>query len=105
MSQRSEVFGSAEVSDPAGDKLPPFVTFTSGAALLMAKGLVESITPDGLRYIARTADDWPFGNGEGRLPYVLAGRTRTMETGKFLSYFRQGPPRGGRGVNPKPKKA
>jgi hypothetical protein len=35
----------------------------------------------------------------------MAGRTRTMETGKFLTYFRQGPARGGRGVNPKPKKA
>ncbi|MBP5918753.1 hypothetical protein F3K34_44010 [Streptomyces sp. LBUM 1486] len=104
MSQRSEVFGSTEVSESAGDKLPPFVTFTSGASLLVDKGVVESITPDGLRYIARTADDWPFGNEDGRLPYVMAGRTRTMETGKFLSYFRQGPPRGGRGLKPKPRK-
>ena len=97
MSHTSEVFGSAEVSDPAGGKLPPFVTFTSGAALLVSMGLVESITPDGLRYIARTADDWPFGDQEGRLPYVMAGRTRTMETGRFLSFFRDGPSRGGRG--------
>ncbi|MFM9780440.1 hypothetical protein [Streptomyces scabiei] len=63
----------------------------------MSKGLVESITPDGLRYIARTADDWPFGDQEGKLPYVMAGRTRTMETEKFLSFFRDGPSRGGRG--------
>lgn len=105
MSQRSEVFGSAEVSTPAEGKLPPFVTFTTGAALLVQMRLVQSITPDGLRYIARTADDWPFGDKPGRLPYVMAGRTRTMETGKFLTYFRQGPVRGGRGVNSKSKKA
>ena len=97
------IFGSAEVSSSTEEALPPFVTFTTGAALLAEKGLVESITPDGLRYIARTADDWPFGDEDGQLPYVMAGRTRTMETGKFLAYFRQGPPRGGRGMKPKPK--
>lgn len=105
MSQPSEVFGSAEVSETAEETLPPFVTFTTGAKLLAEQGLVQSITPDGLRYIARTADDWPFGDKPGRLPYVMAGRTRTMQTGAFLAYFRQGPARGGRGLKPKPKKS
>lgn len=104
MSQRRAIFGSAEVSESTEPAPPPFVTFTTGAALLAERGLVQSITPDGLRYIARTADDWPFGDGENRLPYVMAGRTRTMETGKFLAYFREGPARGGRGLKSKPKK-
>ena len=104
MPQPSEVFGSAEVSNSTEEGPPPFVTFTTGAALLVDEGLVQSITPDGLRYIARTAEDWPFGEGDGQLPYVMAGRTRTMETGKFLAYFQQGPARGGRGLKPKQKK-
>lgn len=104
MSQPSEVFGSSEVSETADEPLPPFVTFTTGAKLLAEKGLVESITPDGLRYIARTAADWPFGDEDDQLPYVMAGRTRTMETGAFLAYFRQGPARGGRGLKPGSKK-
>ncbi|CAK7288648.1 hypothetical protein [Streptomyces misionensis] len=80
-------------------KLPPFVTFTSGAQLLIEEELVESITPDGLRYIARTAEDWPFGDGPGKRPYVQVGNARTMETRVFLAYFKAGPPRGGRGPN------
>lgn len=81
------------------DQTPPFVTFTTGARLLIDKGLVESITPDGLRYIARTAKDWPFGDQPGKHSYVQVGNARTMETGVFLAYFKDGPPRGGRGPN------
>lgn len=80
-------------------KLPPFVTFTSGAQLLIDEQLVESITPDGLRYIARTAEDWPFGDSSDKRPYVQVGNARTMETSVFLAYFKEGPPRGGRGPN------
>lgn len=76
-----------------------FVTFTTGAQLLIDEGLVESITPDGLRYIARSAHDWPFGDEPGQHPYVMVGNARTMETGVFLAYFKEGPPRGGRGPN------
>jgi hypothetical protein len=80
---------------------PPFVTFTTGAQLLIDEGLVDSITPDGLRYIARAAKDWPFGDGDGQHPYIKVGNARTMETGVFLAYFKSGPPRGGRGPNKK----
>ncbi|MFB6445957.1 MULTISPECIES: hypothetical protein [Bacillati] len=78
--------------------LPPFVTFTSGAALLMELGLVDEITPDGLRYHARSNPDWwRFGDREDQMPYVMAGTTRTMETGVFIEMFKDGPRRGGRG--------
>jgi hypothetical protein len=81
------------------DSLPPFVTFTSGAQLLMDLGLVDSITPDGLRYLARRNPGWwRFGERSDQLPYVMATKTiRTMETGVFLEMFKDGPRRGGRG--------
>ncbi len=79
---------------------PLFVTFNTGPELLMKEGLVDSITPDGLRYIARTADDWPFGTGDGQQEYVRIGNTRTMETGVFLAYFKRGIRHGGPGMKP-----
>ena len=84
------------------DGTPLFVTFKTGADLLMERGLVDSITPDGLRYIAREVDSWPFGDESGKLPYGRVGNARTMETGTFLSYFKDGPRRGGLGNKPKP---
>jgi hypothetical protein len=88
-------FPSSGIPDDA--QLPPFVTFTTGAELLKKLGLVDSITPDGLRYIARTDPEWRFGDGPGQIPYICAGRVRTMETGVFLSMFEKEPRRGGRG--------
>jgi hypothetical protein len=97
---RSRVVGEAA---PTTDDLPLFVTFTSGSELL-ARLRLASITADGLRYIARNAPDWPFGDEEGKHRYVMAGsRTRTMETGVFLAYFHSGPRRGGRGRWAKPR--
>lgn len=80
------------------DNLPPFVTFTTGAALLVELDLVDEMTPDGLRYHARNNPDWwRFGDRPDQIPYVMAGTTRTMETRAFLKMFRDGPRRGGRG--------
>lgn len=87
---------------PTDKPLPPVVTFTTGAPLLMEQGLVESITPEGLRYIAKNNDDWPFGEGREH-PYGQVGNAKTMETEAFLKYFRTGPPRGGRGRRPRSK--
>jgi hypothetical protein len=84
---------------PSGNQLPPVVTFTTGAPLLMELGLVESITPDGLRYISRRRD-WPFGPDK-RHQYGHLGNAKTMDTEVFLEYFRSGPPRGGRGRPPR----
>ena len=86
------------------DDLPTFVTFTTGAELLIRLELVDSITPDGLRYMARHRPGWKFGDKEGQTPYVYAGNVRTMETGIFLSMFTEGPRRGGRGRKPSESK-
>jgi hypothetical protein len=103
--ETSGIFGDIEVSNSrrppvtSGNGLPPIVTFTTGAPLLVQLGLVESITPDGLRYIARTRDDWPFGEGR-KHPYIPVGNARAMDTKAFLAYFEAGPTSGGRGRKP-----
>lgn len=74
--------------------LPSFVTFKTGAELLVAKGILSSITADGVRYIARQArKDWPFGEGRP-YPYEKVGNARAMATRPFLAYFRKHPPKG-----------
>lgn len=82
---------------PDEHPLPAFVTFASGAKLLKKLDLVDQITPDGIRYIARTSSDWPFGEGRPH-PYVEVGAARTMQTGPFLDFFRTGVRRGGNGL-------
>ncbi|MFD3336151.1 hypothetical protein ACFWV1_26410 [Streptomyces sp. NPDC058700] len=68
----------------------------------MAEGITASITPDGVRYIARQGDnDWPFGDGKP-YPYEKVGNARAMATKPFLAYFRRHPPKG-RGPNRAPK--
>ncbi|THA29211.1 hypothetical protein E6R18_25210 [Streptomyces sp. A1277] len=74
--------------------LPVLVTFKTGAELLVSEGISASITPDGVRYIARQADNgWPFGEGR-RYPYQMIGNARAMATQPFLTYFRKHPPKG-----------
>ncbi|WP_098007879.1 hypothetical protein [Streptomyces sp. sk226] len=78
--------------------LPSFVTFKTGADLLVAEGISSSITADGVRYIARQSrKGWPFGEGRP-YAYEKAGNARAMATGPFLAYFRKHPPKG-RGPN------
>jgi hypothetical protein len=86
------------------DDLPPFVTFATGADLLVERGLVDEITAEGLRYHARKNPDWwRFGGRPDQIPYVMVGPVRTMETGAFLEMFKSGPRRGGKGNKPQPK--
>lgn len=88
---------------PTPSNLPPFVTFETGAHLLVELEIASHATGDTVRYIARTREDWPFGDGE-RLPYIAIGNARTMETGAFLDYFRKNPPTSTvRGPDKKPR--
>jgi predicted GIY-YIG superfamily endonuclease len=80
----------------ADESLPPEVTFASGAALLVRLKYVDRITPDGIRYIAKTAEDWPFG-ADREHAYGKAGNAQTMNTKVFLNFFRSGVRRGGQG--------
>jgi hypothetical protein len=100
-SLRQQVPDSKRTFVPAAvAKTDTHVTFVSGAALLASLGLVDKITPDGVRYLARTSPDWPFGEQEGMVPYLVVGASRTMDKEVFLAFFRSGPKRGGRGRIP-----
>lgn len=76
--------------DQEETRLPPAVTFTSGAKLLVKLGIVDSITREGVRHIATSklyADVWPFGI-DRPYPYGEAGNAQLMETKPFLDFFR-----------------
>ncbi|MEU9998102.1 hypothetical protein [Streptomyces sp. NPDC050848] len=73
------------------DRLPPAVTFTSGAELLVELGIVDSITREGVRHIAtsdRYAAYWPFGPDKPH-PYGRANNALIMATEPFLDFFRE----------------
>lgn len=71
-------------------RLPPAVTFGTGAELLVRLGVVKSITREGVRHIAtsnRYAKHWPFGPEKDH-PYGEASGALLMATGPFLDFFR-----------------
>lgn len=71
-------------------RLPPAVTFTTGAALLVELKIVKSITREGVRHIATSelyAKHWPFGPGKEH-PYGEAAGALLMATTPFLEFFR-----------------
>jgi len=89
---------------------PDYISFTDAAELIVRYGLVGSMTPRGLRYmaLARNSEEvppeqrWPFGDGPGQKPYLRAGRTRMMRTDDLLEYLEKYPPIG-RGPDSKPR--
>ena len=86
---------------------PKYVSFTDAAELLVRHGLVGSMTPQGLRYIARNRSQrktgrWPFGDSPDQEPYLRAGQARMMRTTVLLKHFAKHPPMG-RGPDQKPR--
>lgn len=83
-------------------KDPDYISFTDAAELLVQRGIVGSMTPRGLRYMANARNGkktpakqrWPFGDGPGQEPYLVAGRTRMMRTARLLEYLERFPPTG-----------
>lgn len=81
---------------------PPYISFTDAASLLVRRGIVGSMTPRGLRYVADSRDSknipddqrWPFGDGPSQEPYLVAGRTRMMRTAALIEYLEKYPPKG-----------
>lgn len=88
---------------------PAYISFTDAAALIVRCGLAGSMTPRGLRYMAvarsrknvPVSNRWPFGDGPGQEPYLIAGKTRMMRTKVLLAYLEKHPPIG-RGPARKP---
>ncbi|MFE9461685.1 hypothetical protein [Streptomyces californicus] len=75
---------------PAKHRLPPAVTFQSGAQLLVELGIVDHITHQGIRHIAKSHPDWPFGPDKG-FPYWDLANAVVMETEPFIAFFREHP--------------
>lgn len=102
---RSHVENPSKGRGTEGAKLPPYVTFKTGAELLVRLDIDVEATGDSVRRIARDSPDWPFGeDGDGKPhSYVHIGNARTMETGVFLDYFREHP-RTGRGRDRQPRR-
>jgi hypothetical protein len=81
---------------------PDYISFTDAAELVVRRGLAGSMTPRGLRYMARARSSkdtppeqrWPFGNEPGQEPYLPAGRTRMMRTAVLVEYLEKFPPTG-----------
>lgn len=70
-------------------RLPPAVTFTTGAELLVRLRIVEKITREGVRHIATSekyAKYWPFGPDKEH-PYGEASGALLMATGPFVWFF------------------
>ncbi|MEU9014275.1 hypothetical protein AB0D12_31800 [Streptomyces sp. NPDC048479] len=81
---------AGEAQEPKETRLPPAVTFTSGAELLVRQGIVDSITREGVRHISTSKlyrDAWPFGPDKPH-PYGEAGTATIMATEPFLEFFR-----------------
>lgn len=72
---------------PKEVNIPAVVTFTSGAALLVELGITPSMTREGIRKIAKSDPNWPFGDDRPH-KYGKASNAQTMDTGPFLDFFR-----------------
>lgn len=79
--------------------LPPMVTFTTGAELLVELGLVPNMTREGLRKISKTDPKWPFRTND----YVKIGNAQAMPTGPLLRFFEKRSIRGRGPAKPKPE--
>lgn len=85
------------------EDIPPMVTFTSGAQLLVRLGVVPNMTREGVRKIANTDPQWPFGPDREH-QYKKIANAQAMDTAPFLAFFRARRVRGrGPARQPKPK--
>ncbi|MGW2863317.1 hypothetical protein [Streptomyces sp. NPDC001205] len=92
------------ITDPTG--LPTSVTFAQAAGLLQQLGIDPTATAQSVRYLARARGErWPFGVGNGKVPYGKVANARAMETATLIDYLRREPPNPhGRGQDKKPRR-
>lgn len=65
--------------------IPPMVSFTTGADLLVRLGIVPNMTREGVRK-STEHPDWPFGP-DRPYPYWDTANAELMETGPFLAFY------------------
>ncbi|MFF9632896.1 hypothetical protein [Streptomyces fradiae] len=81
-------------------RIPPVVTFASGAELLVRLNMAKSMTREGVRRLSKHPD-WPFGP-DRPYPYWELANADVMETEPFLRFFKQHPV-DGRGPDKRPR--
>ncbi|MEU9578819.1 hypothetical protein [Streptomyces chilikensis] len=81
-------------------RVPPVVTFATGAELLVRLKLATNMTREGVRRLSKHPD-WPFGPDRPH-PYWPLANAEVMETEPFLDFFRQHPVTG-RGPDRQPR--
>lgn len=82
-------------------RIPPVVTFATGAKLLVRMGLAKNMTREGVRRMS-THPDWPFGP-DRPYPYWPLANAEVMETEPFLAFVRAHPITG-RGPDKAPRR-
>jgi predicted GIY-YIG superfamily endonuclease len=75
------------ISDQGAPTLdnPDVVTFTTGAELLVSRGVAPRMTNEGVR-VASRSDAWPFGEGR-RHRYWRLDKVQAMAAEPFLEFF------------------
>ena len=69
------------------------LSFTQAAERLAADGIVRSMSAEGLRKLARTDPEWPFGDSD----YEHVAGARLLHYERLVDYFRTRSKRPGRG--------
>lgn len=84
---------------PQGEEQPTMLSFTEAAERLVADGIAQSMTAEGLRKLARDpASGWPIGPDD----YRVVGKTRMLPYELLVPYMKARRP--GRGPAKQPRK-
>jgi hypothetical protein len=78
---------------PGSEERPTMLSFTQAAERLVASGHVRSMTPEGLRKLARTDPEWPVSPDE----YGVVAGARLIPYERVVQYFETRSKRRGRG--------
>ncbi|MFD0429449.1 hypothetical protein ACFQ60_22500 [Streptomyces zhihengii] len=77
------------------------LTFAQAADRLVADQIVRSMTPEGLRKLARTDPEWPVGAAD----YGTVAGARTLPYEALVTYMNTRSKRPGRGPDRAPRRA
>lgn len=75
------------------------LTFALAAERLVTEGHVRSMSPEGLRKLARTDGEWPFSEDD----YERMAGARVLHYERLVEYFQTRSKRPGRGPDKEPR--
>ncbi|MFJ9234129.1 hypothetical protein ACIRJ3_03980 [Streptomyces anulatus] len=82
-----------------GEEQRTMLTFAQAAERLAAEGIVRSMTPEGLRKLARTDPEWPVSADD----YATVAGARTLPYELLVTYMATRSKRRGRGPDRAPR--